>query len=164
MQYAVEINSSKSILKMKKILIAILIFFPLILLGQNDFDTRYFTINAKSLPELPQITSSSFTLYKAPVLSQKLPSFKMTKENFWQPVDMAEAISDSRKFVNSAVNINPINAKEYGLTGYGSYPADKNSAPVNIVYKESRGLDLLDPCPPFGICARCAPYRVGRGY
>lgn len=149
---------------MKIFLLFLIVILPLITYGQNDFESRYFTIDATSLPVIPQNISPSFSLNKAPVLGKKVKAFKMTAENFWQPVNMAEAISESNKYLRSNVDISPINAKSYGLTGFSGYSDDHVSSPVNLVYKESRGLYLLDPYPRYRICSSCVSYRIDRGF
>lgn len=149
-------------ISMKKLLL-LLLLLPSIALAQYDFDTRYFTIEADALPDIESLTN--FSLEKGPAFSEKLPTFNlMTRTTFWQPVDMVGAIGESRKFISSKVEINPVNAKVYGLNGFSGYADDAASGVDNSVYKEVRGLDLLGDCPPYGICARCAPYRVNRGY
>lgn len=145
--------------------IFILVLCPWVGLAQYDFDSRYFTINAESLPEIEDLTSSSFTLNKAPLLATKLKTFQMNAENYRQPVDMAAVVNDNQKFIQRKVDVLPLQLKALGIKpGNGLYQSDGSSGVKNIVYKEVRGLDILNPCPPFGICPRCAPYRVGRGY
>ena len=147
---------------MKKLLLLLLIT-PALVVAQYDFDTRYFTIKADALPDVESL--ANFSLEKGPVFSEKLPTFNlMTRTNFWQPVDMVGAIGEARKFISSNVAITPLNAKVYGFSGFSGYKDDAASGVDNSVYKEVRGLDLLGDCPPYGICARCAPYRVNRGY
>ncbi|WP_339831832.1 hypothetical protein [uncultured Altibacter sp.] len=144
----------------------LLFLLPFLASAQYDFETRYFTITAESLPEIEDLTTASFSLDNAPVLSTKLKTFQMNTENYRQPVDMITAIAENENFVQRKVDTAPLLQKEFGftVTGQGVYPADAASGVKNIAYKEVRGLDLLDPCPPVGICSRCAPYRVGRGY
>lgn len=143
----------------------LLVLSPWVLSAQYDFDSRYFTINSESLPEIEELTSSSFTLDKAPLLPTKLKTFQMNAENYRQPVDMATVVNENQRYVQRKVDVLPMQLKVLGIkTGSRIYQADGSSGVKNIVYKEVRGLDILDPCPPFGICARCAPYRVGRGY
>lgn len=142
-----------------------MILCPWLGLAQYDFDSRYFTIDAESLPEIEDLTASSFTLNKAPLLPAKLKTFQMNAENYRQPVDMATVVNENQKFVQRKVDVLPLQFKALGIKpGNSIYQSDGSSGVKNIVYKEVRGLDILDPCPPFGVCARCAPYRVGRGY
>jgi len=147
-------------------------FAPLLCFAQYDFDSRYFTIDENSLPASEAFSGfkkeseiiSRFSLDAAPVVvDEKLPSFKITTNNYRKPVEMAVAINELNSFAVVS-EITPIKAKTYGFTGYSGYSADKSSGVTNIVYKEQRGLNFVDACPPFGLCPRCAHYRVGRGY
>jgi len=151
----------------------LLFLLPCLVLAQYDFDSRYFTIDANSLPEVGPVNdftksvsfASKFSLDTAPnVVNQAVPSFKLTTENYRKPVDMATAVTQRTKFVNTNTEVTPIQAKTYGFTGYSGYGADKSSGVKNTVYKEQKGISLLAPCPPIGICHRCAPYKVARGY
>ena len=163
---------------MKKRVLFLLIMLPLFSYGQFDFDTRYFTINATSLPEVPQFElmpkfgstlslsdknepkSGSYYLDNTPTFAATLNSFKMSSSNYWQPVDMMSAVSNSTNRMPSNMDISNLRPENYG--NY-SYSKDASSKVKNSVYVEMRGLDLLSPCPPYGICPRCAPYRA-RGY
>ncbi len=143
----------------------LLLFFPLLASAQYDFDTRYYTITSESLPEIEELTSAPFSLEKGPSITKKLKTFQMNAENYRQPVDMATAVNENQKFVQRKVDIAPLQEQFFGLRGGNKmYQADGATGVKNIAYKEVRGLNILDPCPPVGICPRCAPYRVGRGY
>ena len=146
--------------------------------SQFDFDSRYFTINASSLPEAPKFEltptfekmlslsdkadekSGSFSLDNTPTFAATLSAMKMDSSNYWEPVDMMGAASASSNRLSTKWDIAPLKSETYG---YGVYSADASSKVKNSVYVEVRGLDLLSPCPPYGICPRCAPYRA-RGY
>ena len=163
---------------MKKQVLLLLILLPLFSYGQFDFDTRYYTINATSLPEAPQFEllpkfgnrislsnkaqgkSGSYNLESTPTFAATLNSFKMSSSNYWQPVDMMNAVNTSSNRVRTKWDIANLKPETYGNA---SYSADRASKVKNTVYIEVRGLDLLSPCPPYGICPRCAPYRA-RGY
>lgn len=145
--------------------IYLLFLFPLVVGAQYDFDTRYFTINASSLPEIEDLSASSFSLEKEPFIMDKLRTFQMNAENYRQPIDMVTAINDSQRFIERSAYPASIQQQLYGFSvSAGAYQSDGTTTVKNIAYKEMRGLDFLDACPPFGICGRCAPYRVGRGY
>lgn len=158
---------------MKKIICIVVLLLPLLASAQFDFDTRYFTINATSLPDVPfiddtfQITKSSsektgtFTLASTPTFAATLNAIKISSDNYWQPVDMMNAVTVSTNYVDKTLSIAPVDSNRFGFSGYTS---DASSKVKNTVYTEVRGLDLLDPCPPFGICPRCAPYRYRRGF
>jgi len=132
-------------------------------MSQNDFSTRYFTINSNSLPQLEELTIYSF---KAEASFKKigLNDFQMNVDNYRANVDMVSAIQTEQAYVPANVNVKEIQSEFYGFGGSSNYLSDGKTRVTNSVYKEMRGLDLMDPCPPFGICARCAPYRVGRGF
>lgn len=158
---------------MKKIICIVLLFIPLVASAQFDFDTRYFTINATSLPDVPlidetfQITKSpqektgTFTLANTPTFSATRNAIKISSDNYWQPVNMMDAVSISTNYMDKTLSVAPIDSNRFGFSGY---TADASSKVKNTVYMEVRGLDVLDACPPFGICPRCAPYRYRRGY
>lgn len=151
---------------MKKLLF-ILAFLPLNLLAQYDFESRYFTINAASLPEVPEL--SAFDIDFGPKRDFSIRNItdfnKVTENNYWQAVDMAAAIEKQDRFKsNTNYNVDALQQKYAAFGGNAQYNPDGSTKVTNFVYKEQRGLDMLDPCPPFGICGRCAPFRVGRGY
>ena len=141
----------------------ILFCLPISLMSQNDFSTRYFTINSNSLPQLEELTIYSF---KAETSFKKigLNDFQMNVDNYRANVDMVSAIQNEQAYVPANVNVKEIRSEFFGFGARSSYLSDGKTRVTNSVYKEMRGLDLMDPCPPFGICARCAPYRVGRGF
>lgn len=145
---------------MKKIGLILLLLLPLLASAQYDFETRYFTIEATSLPEIEDLTT--FSLETAPKFFGKVPTFKMNLENYRQPVNMGVAVLESQNFVESSLALD-LNS-DYGFATKGQYISDGKTTVKNLVYKESRGLGLLSPCPPYGICARCAPFRINRGY
>jgi hypothetical protein len=128
-----------------------------------DFETRYFTINAESLPAMEISDEYNFSIKKGPktFADLPLPSSKITAQNYWQSVDMMAVITNEQTFVDTKSQALSLNGIRYGFS-------DADSAAgkplTNFVYKEANGLDMFDPCPPFGICSRCAPFRVSRGY
>jgi hypothetical protein len=156
----------------KKFLFLILIL-PLTLFAQYDFDTRYFTINANSLPEAPTLNAApltldmpienkaTFTLDQIPTFNETLNSFRISASNYREPVDMMSVLNTKSNYVDKTLDIVPVDSNRFGFSGYN---ADKSSKVKNTVYTEVSGLDLLSPCPPYGICPRCAPYRTNRGY
>ena len=140
---------------MKKYVVFTLLLLPLLSWSQYDFETRYFTIDETSLPEVNVL--DTFTETNSNSFLTKLPEFKMNNDNYQKEVNMGEVVYDSEKFVNSKYQVKAIDAKNFGFST-SQYEADASSAVKNIVYKPASG----DPCPPFGICAKCAPYRLGR--
>ena len=144
----------------------ILLILPLTMLGQYDFDTRYFTIDAESLPEVPEISSIQLERNSRNDFSIRTFSDfnRVTANNYWEAVDMAAALEKKEGFKKSEVSVKALNQKFSVFGGGTQYERDGSTKVKNQVYKEQRGLDLIDPCPPFGICPRCAPYRIGRGF
>ncbi|MBX2827377.1 MAG: hypothetical protein KTR22_04410 [Flavobacteriaceae bacterium] len=151
---------------MKK-LCYILFLLPILAWSQYDFETRYFTIDATSLPSMPDEFSLNLDFEGTPNFERKTMKdfFKVTVENYYQPVAMSEAYSETLQYRNSDITAEDLQA-QYGRVSGGTaqYGADGATKVKNVVYKEQRGLDFLDPCPPFGVCGRCAPYRLGRGF
>lgn len=131
--------------------------------AQLDFETRYFTINSESLPAMEVSEEFNFSIKRGPKLFSDLPlpSSKITAQNYWQPVNMMEVIEGEKTFVDTKSQALSLNGIRYGITDASNASGSKLT---NFVYKESRGLDMFDPCPPYGICQRCAPFRVSRGY
>ena len=148
---------------MKK-LVLLLFLLPVVAVSQYDFETRYFTIDASSLPEVDDLVSIS--LFKTPTpLNYKVPDFKVNENNYRTPVDMMTAISEKERFFNrkQEYDVSAIQSQYAGIGGT-KVLSDGKTTVTNTVYKEARGLQLVDPCPPVGICPRCAPYRIRRGY
>jgi len=141
----------------------ILLFVSGIAQAQYDIDTRYFTINAESLPAMELSDEFNFSLKKGPKMFSDLalPTSKITAENYWQSVNMMDVIENEKTFVDTKSQALSLNGIRYGLNNTTSAPGKELT---NFVYKEANGLDLIDPCPPFGICHRCAPYRISRGF
>ena len=162
---------------MKKQFLFLLILLPLLSYGQFDFDTRYFTINATSLSEAPsfetltefsnvvslsdkkEVKSGSYYIDNTPTFAATLNSYKMSSSNYWQPVDMMNAVNNSSNGLQTNWDITNLQPRTYGNS---SYSKDGSSKVKNSVYVEVRGLDLMAPCPPYGLCPRCAPYRARR--
>ena len=136
------------------------------MLAQYDFESRYFTISSESLPDIPELSAFEIDFgTKRDFSIRNITDFnKVTSNNYWEAVDMSAAIEKQEKFKsNSNYNVKALQQK-FAVSGNQQYSADGSTKVTNFVYKEQRGLDMLDSCPPFGICPRCAPYRLGRGY
>lgn len=155
---------------MKKLFLLIVYLLPALAIAQFDFDSRYFTIDAESLPPVPEASiffsepkseQGSFDLHDSPSFSGTLNSNAISTSNYYQPVDMRAVLVEPNKFIDDNYQVGSIQRQQYA---FGLYESDASSGVTNIVYKEQRGLGLLEACPPFGICPRCAHYRVGRGY
>lgn len=144
----------------------ILFFLPLALCAQYDFETRYFTIDEASLPVVPEISSleAKFSSPKNFEI-QSLSDFnKVTSNNYWEAVDMSVALEKRENYRKAAFDTKVLQQKFSAYGGNSQYRADGSTKVVNTVYKEQRGLYLMDACPPFGICPRCAAFRGGRGF
>lgn len=149
---------------MRKLLI-LLLLLPMIASAQLDFESNKFKLDFVSLPEVESLLSTSlpsrtdFSNKK----SNKLPSFKMNKNNFREPVSLYDAMAANENYIKSDIKIT-LDPKEYGVYGNSSYTSDGATKVKNIAYKDAtRGFLFADSCPPYGVCPRCAPYRI-RGY
>ncbi len=140
----------------------VLLLLPLVAFGQLDFESRYFTITSKLLPEVEAL--STFTFDSTPFVKRTLNEFQMNVSNYRKLVDMVSVVNKENMYVRDNVDIDAIQAEFYSFGIPTSYLSDGTTRVTNTVYKEMKGLYILNSCPPFGICSRCAPYRVGRGY
>ena len=125
---------------MKKLLFLLLVF-PLIAAAQLDFESNKFKLDVVKLPEIESLMSVSLPSNSnfANKYSNKLPSFKLSKENYREPVSMFEVMAASESYVQSNIEIS-LDPREYGIySGNSSYRADSSTSVENIVYKESRG-------------------------
>jgi hypothetical protein len=144
---------------MKKYLLLVLLL-PLFSVAQQDFETRYFTIDATSLPEVTDLMEFSFD--NTPLVKRSLNEFDMNVQNYRKPVDMASVVSNQKKYVAQGFNIKGLESQYNGFGSTAQYTPDGSTQLVNPVYKDMSGFNAADTCPPFGICPRCAHYRVGR--
>ena len=146
---------------MKKI-VYFLFILPALCIGQYDFESRYFTIDAAALPSMPEITAFNLDYNNSPKFQKKnIKDFnKVTPKNYWQAVDMTDALSSVMGYQKKEFDVDQIQSQ---FTNYNvaTYSSDGATKVKNTVYKEQRGLDFLDPCPPFGVCGRCSPFRAG---
>ncbi|CAM3384983.1 hypothetical protein [Aequorivita lipolytica] len=125
---------------MKKLFFLIIIF-PLITSAQLDFETNKYKLDFVKLPEIESLMSTSLPSNSdfSRKISSKLPSFKMNKNNYREPVSMYEAMAATENYVQSNIRIS-LDPKEYGVYGgNSSYSTDGSTQVRNIVYKESRG-------------------------
>lgn len=145
----------------------LLFLIPFLGTAQLDFETNKMKLDFVNLPELESLMSNPLPSKSdfSNIYSKKLPSFKLSRENYREPVSMYEAVVNSENFVQSSIQIS-LNPKELGLFGGNSnYNADGSTKVKNLVYEDARrGFLFADSCPPYGICARCAPSRIGRRY
>ncbi len=132
--------------------------------GQNDFETRYFTFGQQSLPVIPRVEAEpSFSLSNGPKKISKLNSLKVTKENYWQPVDMASAVADNSRFIEYQLDLNRPAHKKSGLSvSFGAEETGSTSTTKNTVYEEQRG--WYDIRPSNYTLGRYSPYTNYRPY
>ena len=151
---------------MKKLLF-LLLFLPIIASAQLDFESYKGKLNFVELPVVPNVVESPLLVQTSGTnnTSRRLPSFRLSKKNYREPVSVFDAMAASESYVKSDIQLN-MNSKEYGLYGgSSSYSADSSTKVKNIAYKDAaRGFLFADSCPPNGICPRCAPYRMGGRY
>jgi len=150
---------------MKKVWLLILLF-PFLASAQLDFESYKGKLNFVELPVIQEVVSNPFLDAKPKTTRnnvQKLPSFRLNKNNYREPVSVFDAMVASESYVESDLKIT-IDPREYGVYGgNSSYAPDASTKVQNTVYKDaSRGFLFADSCPPYGVCARCAPYRIGR--
>lgn len=151
---------------MKRLLL-LLLLLPFISVAQLDFESNKTKLDMVYLPEIeslmvtPMPSKGSFMNKH----SKKLPSFKLSKENYREPVSMSEAMAAAENYVESGIKV-ALDAKNFGIyAGSSSYSPDSSTKVKNIAYKDAtRGFLFADSCPPNGICPRCAPYRMGNSY
>lgn len=164
---------------MKNLFTIIAILFSISMsFSQNDFETRYYTINANSLiippsiksviDEMPDKINTSFTLGEAPSYQNTLNTNAISTSNYWQPVDIAMAMaSNTVAYNNDQFNTTKLQEKQFGISiqgngGNTSFEFGDNQTRVrNDVYKE-QGMPFLQnryQRPYY----RANPFRVNRG-
>lgn len=133
--------------------------------GQRDFEQAFFTIDEASLPEVPEISAFEYKFERFTYFEKKkITDFlKVTSQNYWQPVDMAEALERKTALQQSEFDLSRLQ-NEFGTANKENYTSDGATRVSNPVYQERVGLDLITPYPPFGYCAGCPSYRGGRGF
>ncbi len=125
---------------MKKLLF-ILLIFPLIASAQLDFESNKFKLDVVKLPEIESLMTTSLPSNSnfSNKYSKKLPSFKLSKENYREPVSMFDVMATNQSYVQSNIQIS-LDPSEYGVFGGNSgYNPDGSTSVRNIAYKESRG-------------------------
>lgn len=119
--------------------------------------------------ETPMLTPMPNEIIFLKKHTNKLPSFRLSKENYREPVSMSEAMSTTQNYVESNIQTN-LNAKYYGISaGNSSYSADGSTKVRNIVYKDmSRGFNYPDFYTTngfgVGVYRSYSPYGIGRSY
>ncbi|MAZ73821.1 MAG: hypothetical protein CMC70_11825 [Flavobacteriaceae bacterium] len=123
-----------------KHLFLILFLFPVCCLGQNDFESRYFTITATTQTELPTPALSAFqkkvntSIYKQSLFSD-FTNQQVTAQNFWQPVDMLETAQNRQ--ANSRVSLERLQSGFAKKQLYG-YQSDGKTRVKNNVYLDQQ--------------------------
>lgn len=158
---------------MKKLLFLILLL-PLIASAQLDFETNKFKLDFVKLPEIESLMSTSLPSNSgfSNKYSKKLPSFKLSKENYRKPVSMFEAVIANENTLNSNITIS-LDPREYGVfTNSQNLNPDSATKVRNSVYEDA-SQPFLNPyqnynrpnrTTGFGIYGGYSPYRYGRGY
>lgn len=146
--------------------IFIFFLFPLAVSAQLEFESYKGKLNFVELPVVPNVFDSPVSILqsKANTSSSRFSNFQLNRQNFREPVNMMEAMIASESYQDSSIELS-INPREYGVYGgNSSYSADGATRVKNTAYKDAaRGFFVADHCPPFGLCPRCAPYRIGSG-
>jgi len=131
--------------------------------AQLDLETRFIKIKADRLPKIPEINSYSLGGSTLKPFSSKLPSFEVTEDNYWIPVDMVAAMENSNT-QKAQVNIAAIRLEssynKNGITIYQNKNGLRASTTVeNSVYQESRGWYDIRPSNQYlGRSSYYSPY------
>lgn len=133
-------------------LLLFLFLCPLLSLGQNDFDSRYFTIAATTITELPTPALSAFqkkvktTIYKKSLFSD-FTNQQVTAQNFWQPVDMVATTRNREPYTR--VSLERLQSGFGKKQGY-SYQTDGKTRVRNEVYLDQQYYSpIYNPYGPF---------------
>ena len=117
-----------------KIICYIFLLISFASFSQNDFETRYYTIDAGSLPEAPQVPTllmeldkkknavkSTFTLGASPSYQDAKNAFSINSSNYWQPVDMTTALAGNTiPYDNSQFTVSQLQKKQFGFSISGN--------------------------------------------
>lgn len=136
---------------MKYLLLGLLLL-PLLSWGQNDFNSRYFTITATTQTELPTPALSAFqkkvrtSIYKKSMFSD-FTNQQVTAQNYWQPVDMV-ATSENRQ-PGSRVSLERLQSG-FGTKQVYGYRTDGKTRVRNEVYLDQQYYSpIYNPYSPF---------------
>lgn len=129
-----------------------MILLPVIATGQYDFETRYFTMTAESLPETKELSSFDYDFGEQRSFKKmRITDFnKVTANNYWQPVDMMTALEEKSTLTDQpSVNLPKLNQKEFGFSfsvnGSNSFDGTTSHGVRNTVYKEARSVFFCSP-------------------
>lgn len=139
--------------------------FPLAVSAQLDFESYKGKLNFVELPVVPDVFDTPISILKSKTATTRFSNFQLNRHNFREPVNMMEAMIAAESFQETSIELS-IDPREYGVYGgNSSYSADSATKVKNTAYKDAaRGFFVADHCPPFGMCPRCAPYRMGRRF
>ncbi|WP_310991769.1 hypothetical protein [Aequorivita marina] len=158
---------------MKKWLFLIALF-PLLASAQFDFETNKFKLDFVDLPEIESLMTSSLPSNSnlSNTYSNKLPSFKLSKENYREPVSMFEAVTASENTLKSNITIS-LDPREYGVfTSDKNLRVDGATKVRNAVYEDASqpflyhypSYNRRNRSTGFGIYGGYSPYRYGHRY
>lgn len=128
----------------------------------QGIDSQILQLEGIDLSDQPDIWSDEYNFVYTGSYPLTPLDFSNKDDVFWEPVDMSLAVAQENASKNRNANIRPIAVKSFGFSTASQYAADGQTKVTNIVYKDMRGLQLVSPCPPVGLCWRCAPYRNNR--
>ncbi|WP_432411061.1 hypothetical protein [Rasiella sp. SM2506] len=123
-----------------KNLLLLLFLFPVLSMGQSDFDSRYFTIEATTKTELPTPALSAFqkkvhtSMYKQSLFSD-FTNQQVTSQNYWQSVDMV-ATTENRQ-PNARVSLERLQSG-FGNSRIYGYQTDGKTRVRNEVYRDQQ--------------------------
>lgn len=148
-----------------KRLLYIAFFLPSLLFSQSGLEARFYNnINLISLSEVPEI--SAFDVDFGPKKDFSVRTFsdfnKINAKNYWQPVDMTNALAKEENLQQSKFDIRSLNQKFDMEFGTGVYAPDGSSKVENKVYEDQQRFGLFNNCgSPLGVFVRASPYRFG---
>lgn len=133
-------------------LVPFLFLLPTLALGQFDMETRYFTMDASSLPDTEELSSFDIDFdEKRSFQKMHITDFnKVTSKNYWQAVDMMTAMETEQNLVTAPnINLPKLNEKEFGISlsvnGSNSFNGTTSHGVRNTVYRESRPVYFCAP-------------------
>ncbi|MEM7186846.1 MAG: hypothetical protein AAF466_09320 [Bacteroidota bacterium] len=132
----------------------ILLFAPLAAFGQFDIETRYFTMDANSLPDTRELSSFDIDFGEDRSFKKMhITDFnKVTAQNYWQAVDMMSVLEQEQNLVSAPdINLPKLNQKEFGFSvsvnGSNSNNGTTSHGVRNTVYQEARPVFFCSPSP-----------------
>lgn len=140
----------------------LLLLFPLVSLGQADFEIRFLNITATPETEYPTPALSAFqkkvkqSMYKTSYFSD-FTNQSVTAQNFYQPVDMATSTDGKQPY--SRVSMERLQAS-FGRSQLYGYTTDGKTRIKNQVYEDARlNNGFRNPYDPFNRYSRYNGYN-----